>query len=135
MHGACWLRSRCRRPPSDVKQGEPIRVEAAVTNNSTAVWLPRSAGLGAVLLGCHVRYADGSMFRESYHWEALTSGDGRNILAGEKLSTVNVELPGLPRGQYLLEFDLVSNDICWYAINGSQVARVDVEVAALTSRG
>ena len=110
-----------------VKAGETVKIDAALTNNSTAVWLPRSAGLGAVLLGCHVRHLDGSMFRESYHWEALTSGAGRNILPGETVE-VNVQLPGLPRGRYILEFDLVSNDVCWFAINGSEVVRVDAEV-------
>ena len=110
-----------------VKEGEPLKVTALVANNSVAVWLPRSAGLGAVLLGCHVRHRDGSMFRESYHWEALTPDDGHNIFPGETVE-VNVQLPGLPRGQYLLEFDLVSNDVCWFAINGSEIARVEAEV-------
>ena len=110
-----------------VTEGESIKIEAVVTNSSATVWLPRSAGLGAVLLGCHVRYADGSMFRESYHWEALTTGNGTRILPGE-IVTVDVRLPGLPQGQYILEFDLVSNDVCWFAINGSKVARVAVEV-------
>lgn len=109
------------------KEDEPLRVNAVVTNESAAVWLPRSAGLGAVLLGCHVRHADGSMFRESYHWEALTSAAGRSILPGETIE-VAVELPRLPLGQYILEFDLVSNDICWFAINGSQIARVSANV-------
>jgi hypothetical protein len=78
------------------------------------------------MLGCHVRHADGSMFRESYHWEPLT-GDDRNILPGETVA-LKVQLPGLPRGQYILEFDLVSNDVCWFAINGSEVARVAADV-------
>ena len=37
-----------------VKQGEQMTLQAVVKNNSPAIWLPRSAGLGAVLLGCHV---------------------------------------------------------------------------------
>ena len=112
-----------------VREGEPVKIKAVVTNNSGTVWLPRGAGLGAVLLGCHVRHADGSMFRESYHWEALTPGEGRKILPDE-IVEVDVQLPGLPRGQYILEFDLVSNDICWFAINGSEVVRVATHVAA-----
>ena len=110
-----------------VKEDEPIKIKAVVTNNSAMVWLPRGAGLGAVMLGCHVRHADGSMFRESNHWEALTPGDGRNILPGETVE-LDVLLPVLPRGRYILEFDLVSNDVCWFAINGSEIAQVAVEV-------
>ena len=41
---------------------------------------------------------------------------------------VDVQLPVLPRGRYILEFDLVSNDVCWFAINGSEVVRVAAEV-------
>ena len=111
-----------------VQGAEPIMVKATVQNNSSAIWLPQSVGVGAVMLGCHVRQADGSMFRESYHWEPLTD-DGRAILPGETV-VVTVRLPGLPRGQYLIEFDLVSNDVCWFAINGSQVARIELEVRA-----
>lgn len=110
-----------------VREGELVKVKAVVTNNSAAVWLPRNAGLGGVLLGCHVRQPDGSMFRESYYWEALTPDEGRKIFPDE-IVEVDVQLPGLPRGQYILEFDLVSNDVCWFAINGSQIARVIVEV-------
>lgn len=110
-----------------VREGEPVKIKAVVTNNSIAVWLPRSAGLGAVLLGCHVRHADGSMFRESYHWEALSPVEGRSIFPDE-IVEVDVQLPGLPHGQYILEFDLVSNDICWFAINGSETAQIILEV-------
>jgi SAM-dependent methyltransferase len=112
-----------------VKESEAVKIKAIVTNSGSAVWLPRGAGLGAVLLGCHVRHPDGSMFRESYHWEALTPGEGRDIFPDE-IVEVDVQLPSLPRGQYILEFDLVSNDVCWFAISGSQIARVAVEVSA-----
>jgi len=123
------LKGRISVSPGTVtaREGESIKIKAVVGNQSSTVWLPRSAGLGAVMLGCHVRNADGSMFRESYHWEALTPGEGRRILPGEVVQ-VDVEIPALPRGQYILEFDLVSNDICWFAINGSEVARVIAEV-------
>lgn len=110
-----------------VREGETIRLSAAVENNSPSIWLPRSAGLGAVHLGCHVYRADGTPFRESYHWEPLTPGEGKPLLPGESIK-LEVALPGLPRGQYTIEFDMVSNDVCWFAINGSQLARVSALV-------
>lgn len=110
-----------------VREGESIKVNARVTNSSASVWLPRSAGLGAVMLGCHVRHADGSMFHESYHWEPLTAGDEHPIIPGATVE-VTVTLPPLPRGEYLLEFDLVSNDVCWFAINGSEIAQIAAQV-------
>ena len=111
----------------EVAEQEVIKLNAVVTNNSSSAWLPRSAGLGAVLLGCHVRHGDGSVFRDSYHWEPLTSGEGRMIAPGE-IVEIKVGLPGLPRGDYVIEFDMVSNDVCWFAPNGSPTARVLVKV-------
>jgi ubiquinone/menaquinone biosynthesis C-methylase UbiE len=110
-----------------VKEGETIKARVVVTNNSPSVWLPRSAGLGAVHLGCHVYLSDGTLFRHSYHWEALTPGEGRPILPNETIET-EVSIPPLPLGQYLLEFDMVSYDVCWFALNGSQQVRIAVEV-------
>jgi SAM-dependent methyltransferase len=112
---------------SSVLEGEPVKLKATVTNSSKSVWLPVVAPAGGVLLGCHVRYADGSSFRESYQWIALTPGEGRKIFPGETV-TVDVELTPLPAGSYVLEFDLVSNNICWFAMNDSVVVRVRAEV-------
>lgn len=109
-------------------EGEAIKLSAVVQNNSEATWLPQTAGLGAVMLGCHVYHGDGTVFRESYHWEPLTTAD-HGILPGEMVK-FDFQLPGLPRGRYLIEFDMVSNDVCWFAINGSQVARIELEVLA-----
>jgi ubiquinone/menaquinone biosynthesis C-methylase UbiE len=109
------------------REDEPIRAQAVVTNNSPSVWLPRSAGSGAVHLGCHVYQSDGKLFRHSYHWEALTPGEGRPIPPNETVE-IEVNIPPLPKGHYHLEFDMVSCDICWFALNGSQQARIALEV-------
>ena len=111
-----------------VKEKEPISLKAIVTNTSDAIWLPPSAGLGAVLLGCHVYRATGEVYRRSFHWEALTPDEGRLISPGERVE-LDMNLPALPAGNYTLEFDMVSNDVCWFAVNGSQVTRAAVEVA------
>ena len=107
--------------------GKPIRLSAVIKNNSETVWLPRGAGLGAVMLGSHVYDADGAVFKESYHWEPLTQDENRTIQPGETVR-IEFELPGLPAGHYRIAFDMVSNDVCWFAINGSQVVNVDVRV-------
>ncbi|MEO8434567.1 MAG: methyltransferase domain-containing protein [Pyrinomonadaceae bacterium] len=110
-----------------VNEGEHITLQASVKNNSASIWLPRSAGLGAVLLGCHVYDGEGKIFHHSYHWEALTPGDGRPIAPGATVE-FEVKMPPLPKGSYQLEFDMVSNDVCWFALNGSPTVRVAVSV-------
>ncbi len=113
-----------------VKEGEPIAVRATVTNSSLSVWLPQSAGLGAVHLGCHVYDTHGNIFRHSYHWEALTPDGARSILPNETIE-VETTIPALPAGHYFLEFDMVSNDVCWFAFNGSEQPRIEVTVSPL----
>lgn len=110
-----------------VKDNEPISFRAVVTNNSPSIWLPRSAGPGAVLLGCHVLDESGKLYRHSYHWEALTPDEGRLIFPNEVVE-MEVNVPALPRGRYILELDLVSNEVCWFALNGSEQVRLPVEV-------
>ena len=109
------------------KADEPLTLHATVTNTSPSVWLPRGAGMGAVQLGCHVYHRDGQLFRHSFHWEALTPAEGRPILPQETVE-VEVTLPPLPAGSYLLEFDMVSYDVCWFAMNGSEITRVELDV-------
>ena len=110
-----------------VNEGQPITLQANVTNTSKSIWLPRSSGLGAVHLGCHVYDRQGKIFRHSYHWEALHPGDGRPVFPEESVA-FEVKVPALPKGGYLLEFDMVSNDVCWFALNGSLLVRVRLDV-------
>jgi len=71
--------------------------------------------------------AAGKIFHHSYHWEALTPDEGRAIAPGE-IVEFEVHVPSLPVGNYLLEFDMVSNDVCWFALNGSPTVKVAVSV-------
>ncbi|HXD34512.1 MAG TPA: class I SAM-dependent methyltransferase [Pyrinomonadaceae bacterium] len=109
------------------KAAQPIKLTAVIKNDGDTVWLPRGAGLGAVMLGCHVYHADGTVLRESYHWEPLSDEEDHVVQPGDKVK-IEFELPGLPAGQYRIAFDMVSNDVCWFAINGSQVASIAVDV-------
>lgn len=110
-----------------VKAGEAIRYHARIENNGKSVWLPRSAGVGAVQLGCHVYKSNGEVFRQSYHWESLTDGDGVPVKPNEIID-VMVTLPPLPPGNYILEFDMVSNEVAWFAQNHSSTVRVALSV-------
>ncbi len=124
------LIARIEITPTQVRAqaGERIQVWARVENSGQSVWLPRSSGPGGVQLGCHVYDSEGNIYHHSFHWEALTPGDGRKIMPGETV-TLEVNLPPLTRGTYILEFDLVSLDVSWFARNGSPVVRVPMEVS------
>jgi len=121
-------RIETREAAITARANETIAVHATVVNNSPSVWLPRGAGLGAVLLGVHVADVDGRIIKHSYHWEALTPDEGREIMPGETID-VEVKIPGLPAGHYVLKFDMVSYDVCWFAANGSPQPVITLEVS------
>ena len=114
-------------PSVEANAGEPIKVLATVMNDSQAIWLPRSVGAGAVQLGCHVYDSEGNIYHHSFHWEALTPDEGRRILPGETLE-IEVTLPPLPKGEYILEFDMVSYHVSWFSKNGSPTVRIDAHI-------
>ena len=123
------LSARIEIEPASIvaKAGEQITLQAIVENTGRAVWLPRGSGLGAVQLGVHVLDDNGKILHQSYHWEALMEGDGVPVQPGQTVK-VDVSMPALPIGEYILEFDMVSNDVAWFAQNQSRTVRVRLSV-------
>ena len=108
---------------SEVREGEPIRGRATVQNVGTAMWLPGSAKVGGVRLGVHLRLGDGRPLNVDFarlviHEETLPGGS----------ETIDFALEPPPRGDYLLEFDLVSEGVAWFEMNGSATTTVNVRV-------
>jgi SAM-dependent methyltransferase len=112
------------------KPGETIRGRATVTNRGTAKWLPSRLHFGGVSLGCHLFRESGELVDFDYHWTALARHDGQPIEPGDTVRA-DLAIPGLERGTHLLEFDLVSNEVCWFGQRGSQTVRLRIEVEAL----
>jgi hypothetical protein len=73
------------------------------------------------------------MLNQDFSRHALTPGDGRPIAPGETVK-LDIKLPALAKGRYILEFDLVSESVIWFAYTGSQVARIAVQVGDSRSR-
>lgn len=123
------LKARIEITPTvlQIREGEQIVAHARVSNDGSAVWLPSGAGLGGVHIGVHLYDREGNLVRPSFHWEALSAGQEREILPQETVE-VEVKLPPLEKGNYILEFDMVSNDVCWFALNGSQLVKVPLEI-------
>jgi hypothetical protein len=108
---------------SAVREGEPIRGRVTVHNVGTATWLPGSTRVGGVNLGVHLRLADGrplnvDFARLGLNAETPPGGAG----------TIDFALEPPPPGDYVLEFDLVSEGVAWFEMNGSATASVKITV-------
>jgi len=110
-----------------VPEGLPFSAQVTAENAGRAVWLPTSAGTGAVHLGCHLLDASGKVMNHDHCRCLLTPGRGTSILPGDRL-TMDAYVPAPSRGRYVMEFDLVAEGVCWFANNGSRTVRVPIEV-------
>ncbi|MBM3296750.1 MAG: methyltransferase domain-containing protein [Candidatus Aminicenantes bacterium] len=110
-----------------LKAGERRRVSVRVCNESPVAWQAGRdpAGAGAVRLGNHWLEEDG---------RSLRVDDGRADLeadlppGGETVIGLDVRAPDKP-GSYLLEFDMVREQVAWFRDLGSETARIPVRVS------
>jgi len=109
-------------------EGQPIVVEATITNRGTSIWLPSNAQFGGVAAGAHLYDAAGKLITFDLHWERLTEPP-REIAPGETV-TVRIVLPPQTAGKYLIEIDCVAARVTWFAQAGSQPAQLAVDVVA-----
>jgi SAM-dependent methyltransferase len=110
-----------------IAEGQTIKGRATVTNSSGNIWLPTTQRIGAVLLGTHLLDAKGVLLELDYARHRLTPGVGRPVHPGETLE-VELAIAPPPKGRYVLNFDLVSEGICWFENNGSQTVKLEIEI-------
>jgi hypothetical protein len=67
------------------------------------------------------------MLSQDYFRQPLTPGEGRPIAPEETLK-FDVSIPPPSKGAYVLEFDLVSESVIWFSMNGSETVRLPIEV-------
>jgi SAM-dependent methyltransferase len=108
---------------ADVRQGESIRGQATVQNVGTAAWLPGPTPVGGVNLGVHLRLLDGRPLNVDFARIPLERGTAPG---GDQTVDFSLEPPA--PGDYLLEFDLVSEGVAWFEMNQSATATVRITV-------
>lgn len=90
-----------------------------VHNPGPRTWLPSDAEYGPVLLGVRMHLAD-----QTVRDLRRISLPGNGIGPGESVSfPVRVEIPAQPEGVVAVEFDLISELVCWFGANGSPVVK------------
>jgi SAM-dependent methyltransferase len=106
-----------------VQRGETIRGTATVQNVGSVTWLPGSTAHGGVNLGVHLRARDGRPISLDF---ARVRIDGTT--APGQTQNVEFALDPPEPGEYLLEFDLVSEGVGWFEMNGSATVTRAVSV-------
>lgn len=118
---SCEIHASADRP---ARAGEPLPFAVTVTNIGTAVWLPRSVGVGGVSIGVHVFDADGALMSSDVLPVPLAPGE---VAPGE-WATVQISIPPLTPGRHVIEFDCVAAEVGWFGQLGSRAARLTVDV-------
>jgi hypothetical protein len=106
--------------------GEPLVVEAIVTNTGTATWLPWTAGHGGVACGAHLYDGAGTLLE--FDAEVVPIGDPpREVSPGESVA-LHLTLPPQSAGEYIVELDCVASQVSWFAPLGSRPVRMSFTV-------
>lgn len=107
-------------------EGEPFEARVSATNDGSATWLPTPAGIGGVSLGCNLLDAGGELQTADYLWFRQPVS-AEPVRPGESVSfDVSLPLPGC--GRHVLELDLVSEGVSWFAVYGTPTVRISIEV-------
>lgn len=106
--------------------GQPIPIVASVRNNTGCYWLPGPEPIGGVNLACHVLNIKSNELRSDDFRFPLKPERGI-VEPGERV-LLHAEISGLSPGEFEVEFDLVSEQVCWFAENGSNTCRFKLVV-------
>jgi len=113
-------------PPVQMKAGQQVTIEVVVKNLSTANWLTaeRSNAEFRISAGNHWLNANGSTFLNDDGRASLP----RDLNAGEQLQmplTINAPYQS---GIYILEIDLLQENVSWFGLKGSHTWRESIRV-------
>lgn len=108
--------------------------EGTVTARNTGAhaWLTdASVDLGRVQVGVHLYDAGGKLVDRDFARIPLPAG---GVAPGASVSAP-FRLEGLPAGPHRVEFDLVSEHVCWFEINGCRPVSMDIEASGAPGAG
>lgn len=120
---ACRLRLKLEK--FHFSSREWINGIADADNIGSNRWLPSSALFGPVKLGVHLRTSSGELIDFDFGRIKLP---GDEVNPGESVEIPwAIQAPARP-GDYLLEFDMVSEDVAWFEDYGSKPFGIPISV-------
>lgn len=110
--------------PRSCPQGAQVQFEIAARNIGRLAWVTAGPGWPQLHLSYHLRDANGGMIQ----WDNTRIGMPREVDPGQSTRFLGaIPAPSEP-GDYILEWDLVSEGECWFAECGSVTANVPLHV-------
>jgi len=109
--------------PLRARVGQPLQRRVRARNAGNTLWLA-SPGPGQVLLGGHLRAADGRLLEQDFLRAALPGDVAPGAQAELHLA---VPAPDRP-GSYVLELDLLVEGLCWFGTRGSGTLSLPLDV-------
>jgi SAM-dependent methyltransferase len=99
-------------------------IHARVENQGAATWIQAVGAVGYVNLGAHLYRRDGQLV--SFDFLRLPLRDSDEAIPPGTTVEVVASLPDTAPGEYRIEFDLVAENVAWFAENGSTPVTVDL---------
>ena len=129
---AARIELKTQAEPVPVHVGETLHLDVEIENTGDTLWLADTPGLpGWTRLGIRLHAADdpSTLLDGEWHRVALP-----HDVAPDDMIIVGVELPPVERsGDYLLVFDLVAEDVAWFADVDSPTAALRLQVVSAES--
>lgn len=119
------------RPPWRVAPGQELSLRVRLRNRGAARWLASAEDRrGWTRLGVHLYGGPGGAAAEPVDFDWLRVPLGADVEPGETRE-IEVVLPALEaEGDYRLVFDLVAEEVAWFAQHGSPALEANLRVAA-----
>lgn len=115
-------------PPAKLRPGQKQIIQVKVQNSGEALWKVRGCGEDNKFY-----IATGNQWLKAEGEQLVTRMDGRhglpnNLKPGEEVEVpLQITAPNEP-GEYILEVDLVQEQVAWFHEKGSETAKVKVTV-------
>jgi len=118
-------------PPLRAAPSRPLSVRVRVANRGDTRWLATAVERpGWTRLGAHLHRANGAAPGELVDFDWLRASLPGDLGPGEE-AAFDLELPEVEDpGNYVLIFDLVAEQVTWFAQRGSRTLEVPLRVAA-----
>ena len=129
---AARIELKTQAEPVPVHVGETLYLDVEIENTGDTLWLADTSGLpGWTRLGIRLHAADDTSTLLDGEWHRVALP--HDVAPGDVV-IVDVELPPLERsGDYLLVFDLVAEDVAWFADVDSPTAALRLQVVSAES--